>query len=171
MTQSPLQACYFDAELVPHRSLSLRGFRILMAVVIAANVTVGAVFYFSGAWPVFGFMGLDVGLLYFLFRLNYRNAQLIETLRLTDDAFEVRRRFPNGEELRWTLEPYWLRVELDQPPQHDSKLILVSRRRRLSVGSFLAPQERAEVAHALRAALQRHRQGPRGAPPVPSPLG
>jgi uncharacterized membrane protein len=171
MTQSPLQACYFDAELVPHRSLSPRGFRILMAVVIAANVTVGAVFYFSGAWPVFGFMGLDVGLLYFLFRLNYRNAQLIETLRLTDDAFEVRRRFPNGEELRWTLEPYWLRVELDQPPQHDSKLILVSRRRRLSVGSFLAPEERAEVAHALRAALQRQRQGPRGAPPVPSPLG
>jgi len=165
MTPSQQQPVYFDAELMPHRSLSPRGFRILMAVVIAANATVGAVFYFSGAWPVFGFMGLDVGLLYFLFRLNYRNGQLIETLRLTDDAFEVRRRFPNGEELRWTLEPYWLRVELDQPPQHDSKLVLVSRRRRLTVGSFLAPEERAQLADALRVALQRRRHGPRPAQP------
>jgi uncharacterized membrane protein len=165
MTQSPLQACYFDAELVPHRSLSPRGFRILMAVVIAANVTVGAVFYFSGAWPVFGFMGLDVGLLYFLFRLNYRHGQLIESLRLTDDAFEVRRRFPNGEELRWSLEPYWLRVEIDAG--HDGRLTLVSRRRRVSIGSFLAPEERAEVAHALRDALHRQRSGARPIPPAP----
>ena len=165
MSQDQPQSCYFDAELTPHRSLSPRGFRILMAVVIAANFTVGALFYFSGAWPVFGFMGLDVGLLYFLFRLNYRHGQLIESLRLTDDAFEVRRRFPNGEELRWSFEPYWLRVEIDTG--HDGRLTLVSRRRRISIGSFLTSEERSEVAVALRDALHRQRSGPRGVAPTP----
>ena len=164
MTHTDRQPCYFDAELLPHRSLSPRGFRILMLVVIAANLAVGGVFFFSGAWPVFGFMGLDVGLLYFFFRLNYRNAQLIEKLRLTDEFLEVRRRFPNGEELRWTFEPYWLRVEIADPPQHDSKLLLIGRRRRLAIGSFLTPDERADVARALRQALQRQRHGPRPAP-------
>ncbi len=167
MSSDQQQPCYFDAELTPHRSLSPRGFRILMAVVIAANFTVDAAFYFSGAWPIFGFMGLDVGLLYFLFRLNYCHGQLIESLRLTDDAFEVRRRFPNGEELRWSFEPYWLRVEIDNPPGHDSKLILVSRRRRVSIGSFLTPEERGAVAHALRDALHRQRSGPRLIPAEP----
>jgi uncharacterized membrane protein len=165
MTQPAPQPCYFDAELVPHRSLSPHGFRILMLVVILANATVGAVFFFSGAWPVFGFMGLDVGLLYFFFRLNYRNAQLIEKLRLTDEFLEVRRRFPNGEELRWTFEPYWLRVEIADPPQHDSKLLLVGRRRRLAIGSFLTPEERGDVARALRQALHIQRNGPRQATP------
>jgi uncharacterized membrane protein len=164
MTQPAPQSCYFDAELVPHRSLSARGFRIMMAVVIVANLTVGAVFYFSGAWPIFGFMGLDVGLLYFFFRLNYRNAQLLETLRLTDDALEVRRRFPDGEERRWIFEPYWLRVEIDDPPGHDSKLVLSARQRRVTIGSFLTAEERGEVARALREALQRQRNGPRLAP-------
>ncbi len=134
-------------------------------IVIAANLTVGAVFYFSGAWPIFGFMGLDVGLLYFLFRLNYRNAQLVESLRLTDEVFEVKRRFPGGEEQRWTFEPYWLRVEIDDPPGHDSKLVLAARRRRLTVGSFLTPEERGEVARALRQALAQQRNGPRSAAP------
>jgi uncharacterized membrane protein len=165
MTTNNQQPCYFDAELVPHRSLSPRGFRIMMGVVIAANLTVGSIFYFSGAWPIFGFMGLDVGLLYFLFRLNYRSAQLMESLRLTDEVLEVRRRFPGGEELRWTFEPYWLRVEIDDPPGHDSKLVLAARRRRLTVGSFLTPEERAEVASALRQALYRQRNGPRGVTP------
>jgi uncharacterized membrane protein len=85
-------------------------------------------------------------------------------LRLTDDALEVRRRFPDGEELRWTFEPYWLRVEIDDPPSFDSKLVLSARQRRLTVGSFLTPEERAEVAHALRQALQRQRNGPRLSP-------
>lgn len=157
MEQTAGQACYFDAELIPHRSLGRRGFRILMFVVIAANVIFGTAFLASGAWPVFGFMGLDVALLYWLFRVNYRHANLTETLRLTEAGLEVRRIHPDGAVQRWDLEPAWLRVEMDDPPEHHSRLTLVSRGRRLSVGSFLTPEERLEVATALRAALHRLR--------------
>lgn len=160
MSENTGQACYFDAELTPHRSLGPRGFRLLIAVVAAANLIVGGFFYYSGAWPVFGFMGLDVALLYFFFRLNYRDAQMKELVRLTDDALSVRRIARTGEEQKWSLEPYWLRVEMDDPPRHDSRLVLAARDRRLVVGSFLTPEERLELAQALRRALhrQRHRR-------------
>ena len=167
MSRKPTQVCYFDAELTPHRSLSARGFRVLIGVVAAANLAVGIGFYWVGAWPVFGFMGLDVALLYFLFRLNYRDAQEKEVLHLTDDAFTVRRIRANGEETRWTLEPYWLRVEMDDPPRHDSVLVLVARERRLAVGAFLTPEERLEMALALRRALHRQRNQHH---PLPDPV-
>jgi len=125
--------------------------------VALANLTVGGIFYWSGAWPVFGFMGLDVALLYFLFRLNYRDAKEKEFVRLTDEALTVRRVRANGEEQSWSLEPYWLRVEMDDPPRHESALVLAARNRRLAVGSFLTPEERLEMAHALRRALHRQR--------------
>jgi uncharacterized membrane protein len=166
MSLNDKQICYFDAELTPHRSLSPRGFRILISIVAAANLIVGIGFYWSGAWPVFGFMGLDVALLYFLFRLNYRHAQEKELLHLTDDALIVRRISANGEETKWTLEPYWLRVEMDDPPRHDSLLVLAARERRLVIGSFLTPEERLEMAQALRAALHRQRNPHR---PLPEP--
>lgn len=164
MSENPAQVCYFDAELRPHRSLGRRGFAILIGIVAAANFIVGAIFYYSGAWPVFGFMGLDVALLYFLFRLNYRDAQQKELVRLTDDALTVRRIRANGEEDFWSLEPYWLRVEMDDPPRHDSALVLAARQRRLAVGSFLTPEERLEMAQALRGALHRQRNRPNPAP-------
>ncbi|MGE0151853.1 MAG: DUF2244 domain-containing protein [Reyranellaceae bacterium] len=160
MSENTPQTCYFDAELRPHRSLSARGFRLLIAVVAAANLAVGIAFFWSGAWPVFGFMGLDVALLYFLFRLNYRDANETELVRLTDDALVVRRIRANGEEQTWSLEPYWLRVEMDDPPRHDSMLVLAARERRLAVGSFLTPEERLEMAQALRRALHRQRNRP-----------
>lgn len=167
MSQSTAPSCYFDAELIPYRSLGRAGFRALMAVAVVANLVVGVAFYLSGAWPVLGFAGLDIALLYFFLRLNYRDAQQREMVRLTDDALTVRRVAANGEEETWTLEPYWLRVEMDDPPQHDSALVLAARNRRLIVGSFLTPDERLQMAQALQRALHRLRDR-RFPPPLPA---
>ncbi len=166
MSRDDAQVRYFDAEITPHRSLGRGGFRILIAVVAAANLLVGGIFFYAGAWPVFGFMGLDVALLYFLFRLNYRHAQEKELVQLTDDALHVRRVRADGEETSWSLEPYWLRVEMDDPPRHDSALVLATRGTRLAIGSQLSPEERLQLAQALRRALhrQRNRNDPRPAP-------
>src|SRR3546814_15431204 len=53
-------AALFDAELRPHRSLSPRGFLLLMASVCAFSFAGGLAFYLAGAWPVIGFLGADV---------------------------------------------------------------------------------------------------------------
>jgi uncharacterized membrane protein len=151
---------FFDAVLHPHRSLSPAGFAIVMSCVALAGLTLGTVFLLAGAWPVFGFCGLEIVLLYVLFRLNYREARRHETVRLTDAALVVRRVAPSGSVKTWRFQPYWLRVSIDDPPRHHSQITLTSHGRSLVIGAFLTPAERLELATAIRDALESCRQAP-----------
>ena len=73
----------FDARLTPHRSLSRRGFRAMMIATGLASAILSVPFYLMGAWPIVGFLGLDVALLYFAFKANFRAARAYEDFRLT----------------------------------------------------------------------------------------
>ncbi len=150
----------FEAELRPHRSLSPVGFWLLMAAVSAVCFTAGLAFLAVGAWPVFGFLGLDVALLYVAFRLNYRSGRLVETIHLDRKDLVVTRSFPNGRIREWRFAPYWVRVTLDEPLRHESQLVLSSHGRHVDIGSFLTPEERDEVTTALRTALAQWRESP-----------
>jgi uncharacterized membrane protein len=152
---------FFDAVLHPHRSLSPFGFRLLMACSALGLIVVGMPFWLLGAWPVIGLCGLEFVLLYVAFRASYRSARACERLRLSDDGLEISRVRPNGAVARvWRLQPNWLRIDIDNPPEHGSQLTLSSHGRRMVVGSFLTPEERLELAEALRQALNRWRAAP-----------
>jgi uncharacterized membrane protein len=147
----------FDAELRPYCSMPRQGFYILMGILAAITLGSGAFFLSIGAWPVFGFYGLDILLVYLAMRRSYQRAQRHwESVRLTDSALTVERHGPRqGQFARWFFQPYWLRVEMDDPAGHESQVVLASHGRRLAVGSFLAPEQRLDFARALRHALQR----------------
>ena len=135
--------------------MSQLGFRILIGGVAAICLIVGSAFYLAGAWPVIGFLGLDVVILYWAFKVNYKGARLSERLLLSDNCLLVRRVDPNRREQTWRFQPQWLRVIMPDPERSESQLVLISHGRRLTIGSFLSPAERAEVAGALRAALAK----------------
>src|SRR5580693_5356740 len=80
----------FAARLTPHRSLSRAGFLLLMAVLGGVSFAAGMVFLMLGAWPVFGFFGLDVLLVYWAFRANYRAAAAHEEVTVTASELRVR---------------------------------------------------------------------------------
>jgi uncharacterized membrane protein len=145
----------FDAVLYPQRSLSTPGFWLLIGAVATVSFTIGTVFALLGAWPVFGFYGLDVLLIYVAFQVSFRRAKAREILRLKPDELSVRRVSPEGRVECWSFIPCWLRVSLDEPPDADSPLVLSSHGRSLAIGSFLTPPERRDLAMALRAALGR----------------
>ena len=162
MTQSPAQKrgddeLLFDAVLTPHRSLSPRGFLILMLLVCGISFAAGVAFYLAGAWPVIGFLGLDVLLIYGAFKLSYRSGRMHESLRLTRGALVVERVEVTGEARSWRFQPTWLQVLIDDPPGHESHLTLRSHGRNLVIGDFLTPEERLDLAKALREALSRLR--------------
>jgi len=156
---------WFDAVLHPHRSLSARGFLVLMAVMSAMALSLGLRFFLVGAWPVMGFMGLDVLAVYVAFKVNYRRARLFETVQLTDDRLTVRRVQPDGHANEWHFMPSWVRVRMDDPPSMDSPLTLSSHGRALEIGAFLTPQERLELARALNDAIRRQQAGLVGTAP------
>ena len=150
----------FSAVLTPHRSLSSKGFVILMALAGGASFIAGMVFLLAGAWPVFGFFGLDVLLLYWAFRASYRAAAAYEQVTITPSTLTVRKVSPRGAAREWTLNPLWVRLEKEADEDYGLlRLALVSHGRSLSIGSFLAPSERESFAAALSAALGEARRG------------
>src|SRR5579862_4653775 len=81
----------FSAIITPHRSLGGVGFLVLMGVLSAVSFAAGIVFLMLGAWPVFGFFGLDVLLVYWAFRINYRRSKATEEISITPSELRVRR--------------------------------------------------------------------------------
>jgi uncharacterized membrane protein len=156
-----LEPTIFSATLTPHRSLGRVGFLILMLLFGGISFVTGMVFLLLGAWPVFGFFGLDVLLLYWAFRLNYRHAEAYEQVTVTPSVLKVRKVSHLGRVREWALNPLW--VKLDKIEIEDfgiNRLFLISRDKKLSIGSFLGPDEKAGFAKELGNALNEARRGP-----------
>jgi uncharacterized membrane protein len=145
----------WSVTLTPHRSLTREGFVALMAIIVAINLIGGILFLVVDAWPVAGFMGLDVLLIWWAFRRNFADAKRAERISVQDDVVTVQRLSPLG--VRETLEfnRRWLRVELefDEAREVVGRLLLVYRGALTEVGSFLGGEERQSLSKALRAAL------------------
>lgn len=159
MSEVPISeaaAAPFDVVLHPHRSLPQTGFVVLMIAVALVSFISGLMFWRLGAWPVTGFFGLDLLLLYLAFRWNYRAGRTVETVRLADGRLIVSRMVPGRRIRQWEFEPAWARVRVEGEGRHDRKVILSTRGRRLTLGAFLSPDERSSFAEALDAALRRH---------------
>jgi uncharacterized membrane protein len=151
----------FSARLTPHRSLSRQGFLVLMGFVTVISFAAGIAFLMMGAWPVFGFFGLDVLIIYWAFRQNFRSATATEDILVTPCEIRVRRVSHRGHMVEWTLNPVWARLERQEDDEFGiEKLYLVSGRRRLSIAVFLGPDEKASFAMALQAALHTAKRGP-----------
>jgi uncharacterized membrane protein len=155
------EAPLFDVRLNPHRSLGPSGFRKLMLVLFACTAFASLPFYLMGAWPVVGFMGLDVLALYLAFRVNFRSARAYEELRLTPLELLFARVSPRGARREWRFNPSWVRFERVEHEEFGTqRLALVWRGRSLEVGAFLGPDQKAELAAQLSRALALARRGP-----------
>jgi uncharacterized membrane protein len=148
----------FSAVLTPNRSLGPRGFLVFMAAISTVSFATGLMFYLMGAWPVMGFMGLDVLLVYIAFRVNFRALRLYETVDLTEDALTVTRVAPSGRAQAWRFNPYWVRLNLDERVGRTSELSIACHGERLVFASFLTDPEREDFAGALNQALREARQ-------------
>jgi uncharacterized membrane protein len=151
----------FSAVLTPRRSLGRVGFLVLMLVFGGVSFAAGLVFWIAGAWPVLGFFGLDVLLVYVAFRLNYRAARAYEEVLVTPSELRVRKVGPRGAVAEWTFNPLWTRLDRQEHAEYGiERLFLVSRGRKLPVAGFLGPDEKADFAAALAAALGEAKRGP-----------
>jgi uncharacterized membrane protein len=148
-----------SAIVIPHCSLSSTGFPLVMAPIGGLSFAGGIFFVLLGAWPVIGFLGLDVLLVYWAFRANYRAALAFEEVTVTPSELRLRRVSHRGKVAEWTLNPLWTKLDRETHEEFGLlKLFLVSRGRRLPVTSFLSPNERASFAAALSNALGEDRR-------------
>lgn len=151
----------FSAVITPHRSLTRAGFLLVMLLIGGISFGGGLVFFLIGAWPVVGFLGLDVALVYIAFRANFRAARAYEQVTMTASELRVRQVSHRGKTAEWTLNPLWTRIDRETHEEFGLlRLYLVSRGWRLVVASFLGPKEKEGFARELSAALAEAKRGP-----------
>jgi len=130
-----------------------------MGLLGAVGFLTGGAFTLMGAWPVLGFYGLDVALIYLAFRVNYRAARAHEVVELTPERLVLTRIGVGGEEqARLELNPYWARVILEERSCGRAELKILSRGRAHAFGHVLNHEERREFANILRAAMAEARR-------------
>ena len=145
-----------NITILPYRSLSKRSFRNLMLIVCFIFFSIGVFFWSLGAWPVFGFLGLDVILLYLAFKINYKSGEIFENLKLFNSNLLVTRSFPSGKSQSWSLEPYWTRVEISKNFPNDQKLVLKSKDKVVLLGSFLNLNDKKKLMKKINEALKEY---------------
>jgi uncharacterized membrane protein len=148
---------FFDVILQPNRPLSPRGLALVIGFVGVVSFFAGIMFALHGAWPVTPFFGADVLLLALAMRASVKASRKREHLILTSETLLIERVSVKGDVRREEINPYWLRVDHDDPELMGAELALVSRGQRWIVGSFLGAEERAGLAEELRRALREAR--------------
>jgi len=143
-----------DAVLRPHRSLSVRAFRTMLIAVICVNAVVAVVFAANGAYPVAGFLGLDVLALWLAFRWNYQAGRAAEYVRIAPGKVHVASVDKAGAATHWVLNPAWARVAREGPG-----VLIRDGAGQMRVGAFLSPDECCDFAQALERALHRAKRG------------
>lgn len=151
----------FSAKLTPHRSLSANGFVALMLVIGALALSTAFMFLAVGAWPIVGFLVLDVAIVYLAFQLNYRAARAYEEVIVTQSELIVRRVSAWGQINVETLHPFWTRLKTayDEDAEQVLAIKLESKGRQVLVGAFLNPDDKESFANALGDALARVKRG------------
>jgi uncharacterized membrane protein len=144
----------FSARLRPHRSLSRASFLFVMGLVAAMSFATGLVFWLRGAWPVAGFAGLDLLVMWWAFRANFRAARVYEDVRLTPHTLLLSRVEVSGAEMQWRSNPMWTRLLVDRDGEGVvTALTLAYAGEKHPLGSFLGPDERTDFAFAFGNAL------------------
>ncbi|MEP0942637.1 MAG: DUF2244 domain-containing protein [Rhizobiaceae bacterium] len=153
MTSDPV---VFSARLTPYRSLGPQGFKIMFGLVAGFCFLVGMVFLALGLWPVLGFMGLDVLLVYWAFKSNYWSAKAYEDVEVSRQHVFLRKVTPKGLASDHTFPQFGTRFEVDR---HDeigiTKMRLANRADSVEFGYFLNPNDRESFASAFQLAMAK----------------
>lgn len=151
-------AIYMDAVLRPNRSLSNHGFRIVMLSLAAMSFFSGLAFLSIGAWPVIGFFGLDVILVYLAFKVNFKaGARECETVKVSAAQVAISKTCHRGKIGWWRVSPSFARVIVDEVNEYETQVTLSAGGASLPLATCLSSHERIEFAAALKEALKQAR--------------
>src|SRR6478735_5427666 len=160
-SESETEPQIFSALLTPHRSLNRTGFLTVMLFLSVVSFVTGIVFLMKGAWPVFGFFGLDILVIWWAFKANFRSARAREEITVTTTELRVRRVSHRGQVAEWTFNPLWVRLDMEVDEDFGIEhLYLISRGHQIKIARFLGPAEKAGFYKGLVEALNAAKRGP-----------
>ncbi len=145
----------FQAEVIPHRSLSARGLRLIIAFVCTVSLGTTTLFWSLGAWPIAGFNGGEILLALALLRAHQKSARAREVLLLSGAGLRILRIDAKGRQSEQLLPAGWLNVVLTERPGRVPGLYLAARGAQVEVARSLGEPEKRDLAEALAGAVHR----------------
>jgi uncharacterized membrane protein len=151
----------YSARLRPHRSLTRAQAKRIVIATSALLTLVSLPFFALGAWPVIGFLGLDMLALWAAFEVSFHSARAYEDVNVSGLELALAHVTPRGRKFEWRFNPLWVRLEREAHEEFGlTKLELASGGRRVEFARFLGPDQKEDVARDLSAALMEARRGP-----------
>ena len=151
---------YMDAEIKPNRSLSERGFVILISVITVANVASAVVFLRMGAHFVLPFLGLDLLAVVVAFMASFKAGRVIERVQVSPSEVRITYETAKATKVVWESPTAFTRVTTERDEENRcTALRLALSGRHTAVAAALSPRERGEFAKALETAIWRARRG------------
>ena len=148
----------FAAKLTPNRSLGTKGMRVVIALVAIMASIPGVLFFSLGAWPIVGFLGLDVVLVVWALSSAFRQTKRYEEITLWPDQLEIKQVDATGKEVLNRFAPRLVKLVVDRDfNERTTGLRLKSVDRDLALGAFLNQDEKSSFAKAFGTALKRSR--------------
>lgn len=143
----------------PHRSLGPKGTLGVVAVAAVGFSVVAPRLAGPAAWFVMLPAGIALASLALAFWLNMRRAERLEIVDISSDLISITTSYLGRHQLVDRFDPHWARVELSDDYKLEKRLILRESGRAVSIGDFLSPLEREQLASELRDKIRRARQG------------
>jgi uncharacterized membrane protein len=154
-TEHPSET-FLSARLWPHRSLSTGGYRILMFLIAGILFCISLVFLSLGAWPVVGFLGLDLFLIWLAFHMNFIHARAHETITVTRAHIDVEKVNHKGQSQHLRFIPFWTRLHVRDDKEEGIQVItLTSKGQSTRIGDCLNPEDRKSFVQQLKKALNQ----------------
>ena len=141
---------FLNIKIYPNNSLSPKGFFLLMAFITIPCLAIGIMFLVMGAWPVLGFMGLEIVLIYIFFKILFHKNNFYEHITLDTNNFNIFYNNKNRIINTIVLEPTWLQVKLNKK---DKSLFVLTHGKFIELGKCLAFQEKVSLAKTIEDAL------------------
>jgi uncharacterized membrane protein len=140
-------------RLEPSKSLRPEGANLILVILGGFGLVISGSFMVFGAWPVFGFMALDVLLIYIAFQAQYRRSNRGQEITISNDKIEIKY-FKGGVCVKTILlNKYWAKLEQFNCFNRRSKLMFSSHGKFSEIGEFLSLKEKQKLVADLKPLL------------------
>ena len=145
---------YLDIKIYRNQSLTTRGLYILMFFITIPASYIGISFYVLGAWPVLGFMGFEILLIYIAFKILFYKNKFYEHIILDKEKLNILFKKKNKIIKKIELEPTWVQVKIEKIYENEDTLILSSHGKKIILANYLIPEERLKLAGKIKSGLR-----------------
>jgi uncharacterized membrane protein len=154
VTTAPL----FAAELTPHRTVSPRGVRVVIGLVVLMGILpVLAVAGLHPGFVAFGMVAILASITWILWARS-EHGRRREVVSLWSDRLEITRFGLRGEETAFRFDPLTVRLLVERDiNERTTGLKLRGPDQVVPVGDFLSTEEKSSFAKALGSALRKAR--------------